>query len=285
MTVGLSASSHASTTCCGETPCASAAAPDRRDVRRPVRLADPAERRPGQERDPALLRRAATSPLPIGDVKSSASWFCTLTTSTIASRLLELLDARVGDADPAHLARVLELLERADRLGVGHVRIGPVELVEVDHVGLERAQRRLARGADVLRPAVERPRAAARAGVAALGGDEHAVAAAAQRLGDQPLVVADLVPSQAVRVGGVDQVHAGVERRVDRADRPVLVGAAARARAASRRGRSGRPRRRRACGSGSCRRPYPKRTSSGRHVVAQPLVGGLAQRPGAACAR
>ena len=98
-------------------------------------------------------------------------------------------------------------------------------LVEVDHVGLERRQRRLARGADVLGAPVELPRLP-RARVAALGGDEHAVAAAAQRLGDQPLVVADVAIVARVRVRGVDQVHAGVQRRVDRADRPVLVGPA-----------------------------------------------------------
>ena len=64
------------------------------------------------------------------------------------------------------------------------------------------------------------------ADVAALGGDQHAVAAALERLRDQPLVVADLVLAGAVGVGRVDQVDAGVERRVDDADPLRLVGAA-----------------------------------------------------------
>ena len=58
--------------------------------------------------------------------------------------------------------------------------------------------------------------------MARLGGDGHVVVAALERLGDQPLVVTDLVGVLAVGVGGVDQVHAGVERGVDRADRLLL---------------------------------------------------------------
>ena len=160
------------------------------------------------------LGRAAT-------VKPSDSWFWTETISATPSASSSWSTVAVGEADPAHLALVLELLERADRLGVGDVRVGAVVLVEVDAVGAERLQRRLAGLADVLGAAVELPRAAG-PDVAGLGGDEDVVVAALQRLRDQPLVVADLVLVLAVGVGGVDQVHAGVERGVDGADRLLL---------------------------------------------------------------
>ena len=45
----------------------------------------------------------------------------------------------------------------------------------------------------------------------------------AQRLGDEALVVAHLVGVQVVGVGGVDQRHAGVQRRVDGGERAVAV--------------------------------------------------------------
>jgi hypothetical protein len=60
--------------------------------------------------------------------------------------------------------------------------------------------------------------------VAALRGHDHVIAPPAQRLGDQPLVVADVVLVLRVGVGRVDQVAARVQRGVDRADRLVLAG-------------------------------------------------------------
>ena len=197
-----------------------------------------------------------------------------------AERHLELLDARVGDAHPAHLARVLELLEGADRLGVGHGRIGPVELVEVDHVGLERRQRRLARGADVLRAARRAPSPGPR-GCGRLGGDDHAVARgraapwrSAARRGRR----------RARRARTHRRCRSGSRRRPaprGSCGSPDPRRAGRRARAASRRARSGRPRRRRACVSSASFSPcLPEAHVFGRDVVAQPLVGRLAQRPG-----
>jgi hypothetical protein len=104
-----------------------------------------------------------------------------------------------------------------------------VELVQPDRLDPERPQRRLARRAQVLAAAVQRPRAVRRAGVAALGRDEDLVAVARparQRPGQQALVVADLVRTEAVRVGGVEQGDARVERGVHRAHGLGLVGPA-----------------------------------------------------------
>ena len=86
--------------------------------------------------------------------------------------------------------------DRADRLGVRDLRVGPVELVEPDGLDAEPLERGLAGLAQVLGRAVDGPAAVAGAQVAALGGDEHAGGVAAvggERLGDQRLVVADLV--------------------------------------------------------------------------------------------
>ena len=190
------------------------------DVGGAARLADAAERRPGQERDASP---GARLDLALGQRRRVAERQLVLDRDDLgdAERLLELVDVAVGEADPAHLALVLELLEGADGLGVGDVRVGAVVLVEVDAVGAERLQARLARLTDVLGAAVDLP-CAAGADVAGLGGDDDVVVAAVQRLGDQPLVVADLALVAGVGVGGVDQVDAGVERGVDRADRLLL---------------------------------------------------------------
>ena len=220
ITVGPSESSQASATRCGETPCALGGGADRVDLARALGPADAAERRPGEEREAAL--RAGVD-LALGQRRGVPERELVLDGDDLRDlqRLLELLDRAVGEADPAHLALVLELLERAHGLGVGDVRVRAVVLVEVDAVGAERLQRRLAGRADVLGAAVELP-GAARAGVTGLGGDDHVVVAALQGLGDQALVVADVVLVDGVGVGGVDQVDAGVERGVDGADRLLL---------------------------------------------------------------
>src|SRR4029079_12818888 len=51
-----------------------------------------------------------------------------------SARLFELLDRDVGDADVADLALVLELLQGPDRLLVGNLPVGRMQLVEVDLV-------------------------------------------------------------------------------------------------------------------------------------------------------
>jgi hypothetical protein len=96
----------------------------------------------------------------------------------------ELLERDVGDADVPDLALALQVVERADRLCVGDGRVGGMQLVEVDAIEAEAAQRRFTGRAKVARAAVGRPpgqfpfgipAAGARALVAALGRDEQAV--------------------------------------------------------------------------------------------------------------
>ena len=98
------------------------------------------------------------------------------------------------------------------------VGVRSVDLVQVDVVGLQAAQRVLDRGHD---PA---PRGALLIGIVAhraaeLRREDHAVAAPLERLADDLLGVA-------VGVGGVDEVDPRVQRFVDDADRVVVVGVA-----------------------------------------------------------
>ena len=145
--------------------------------------------------------------------------FWTETTSTIAARGGELLEADVGDADLAHLALVLQLLQRPDRLLVGDVGIGCVQLVEVDPLEPQAAQRALAGRAQVLRAPARLPPARPGRREAALGGDREALGIGMERLGDQFL--ADL---RAVGVGGVDQVDAELERAAQDREGFLVVG-------------------------------------------------------------
>jgi hypothetical protein len=134
----------------------------------------------------------------------------------------------VGDAREADLARVEQIADRPDRLLVGDARVRPVELVEPDGLDAEPLQRRVAGLLQVLRRAVQRPRAVARTQVTALRRDQHVRGVAAvlgHRAGDQGLVVTDLVGVPVIGVRGVDQRDAGLQRGVDGRDRTLLVGA------------------------------------------------------------
>ncbi len=90
-----------------------------------------------------------------------------------------------------------------------------MQLVEGDPLDAQRSEGALAGRSQMLRAAVPLP-TASRPGEPALGGHEHRLAIAApatQGLGDEPLVVADVGVVEAVDIGGVDQSHAGLERR------------------------------------------------------------------------
>jgi hypothetical protein len=128
------------------------------------------------------------------------------------ARLRELLQRDVRDAHVQDLALVLKLLERADGVLVGHLRIGRMQLVQVDPVELQPPQAGLAAFLQALRPGVARPLAGAGPPQAALGGDHEAGGVGMQRLGDQ--VLAHL---GAVRVGRVDQVDAELDHPMEQA--------------------------------------------------------------------
>ena len=84
ITVGPSESSQASATCCGETPCSSAAALTGSTSAVPSDLPMPPSGDHGRNAIPRSLH-ASTSPLASGDVKPSESWFWTETISATPS--------------------------------------------------------------------------------------------------------------------------------------------------------------------------------------------------------
>ena len=96
-------------------------------------------------------------------------------------------------ADRAAVDVCLDLAEALLERGLG---IDAVEVVEADRLGPERTQALLDLRAKHLGPALARA-------VAALGGDQHVVAVAGERLADRALALA-----ARVEVRGVDVAHA-----------------------------------------------------------------------------
>ena len=123
----------------------------------------------------------------------------------------------------AHLARLHQLVERADDLLDRHLGLVEVRVVEVDVVGAQAAQGRVGGGLDV---DAGQPRVL---GVLAdLGGDHDvgAVAARLDPLADDGLGLAALVARdpRRVRVGRVEEVAAGGRVRVEHGEGLRLVG-------------------------------------------------------------
>ena len=117
--------------------------------------------------------------------------------------LAQLRDGEVRAADLAHLARLDEFAQRAQRVGDGHRVVGVVQLVEVDVVGAESAQRVLAGAAHVVGLA---PKCVSSMRHAELGRDDDLVAAAPERHAEQHLGLGG-----AVDVGGVEEGDARLE--------------------------------------------------------------------------
>ena len=135
-------------------------------------------------------------------------------------RLHDVPAGVIRAADVADLAGTDEVVERGQRLLERRLAVPLMELVEVDPVGLEPLEARLAGGDQVMAriAAVVRPGAHREAG---LGGDQHVAALLAQRLADDLFGRAG-----GIDVGGVDHVDPGVEAdgdvplRLGEADRP-----------------------------------------------------------------
>jgi hypothetical protein len=133
------------------------------------------------------------------------------------------VDPGLRQADVANLALLDQLGEGAHGVLDRRVRVDAVLVVQVDVVGAEPSQRALDSDADVGGAAVEGPRAPAVVrDQAELGGQHHLVAAALERLADQPLVDVGTVD-----LGGVDERDAQVDGPVDGADRLGVVAARA----------------------------------------------------------
>ena len=136
-------------------------------------------------------------------------------------RLDEVPAVEVRAADVAHLPRPHQVVEGPQGLLDGRRAVHRVHLVEVEIVGLKAAQAAFELAEDVP------PRAALHVGPrshreAELGGKDHLVPPPLERLPDDRLRV-----GAGVDVGGVEEVGADVDRRVDHPPRRRLVGTSA----------------------------------------------------------
>ncbi len=124
--------------------------------------------------------------------------------------------------DVADLAGLHQLGHRTDRLLDRHVRVHPVQVVQVDDVGAEVAQRPVGGAPDVGGGAVAAVHGAVVVGLRGrLGGQDDLVAAVAEGAGDQLLVL-----ERPVRLCRVDEGDAGVDGVPQGRDGLPLVGAA-----------------------------------------------------------
>jgi len=132
------------------------------------------------------------------------------------ARLLDLPDVDVAQANRLDEPVAPQCLERTGARRQRRARIGRVQLIEVDAIDAERPPARLARGDEMARTAIGDP-ASLRTSQTALGGDTDARAIAvpaAEGARNQPLVVSGVVRIEAVRIGGVEERHAGIQCRV-----------------------------------------------------------------------
>ena len=132
--------------------------------------------------------------------------FCTAAIVTTRAGALDLLDAHLGDADVADRAAVDVRLDRAEALLERGLGIDPVQVVEADRLGPQRAQALLDLRARAP-PAGLRPRGSRPSWRPAL--PRRAV----ERLADRALALA-----ARVEVRGVDVAHARRDGLADEVD-------------------------------------------------------------------
>ena len=128
-----------------------------------------------------------------------------------------------GAPQVADLALVHEVRQRAQRVVDVGPRVGTVDLVQVDVVRVEAPEALLALADDPPAGVAAHVRVGAHVAVH-LRREHDVVAPSLKCLGDDRFGL----PGR-VHVGGVDEVDAGIERRVDHVDRLVVVGIAPRA--------------------------------------------------------
>jgi hypothetical protein len=129
----------------------------------------------------------------------------------LAVRAPERLYARFADADEPHLALRDELRHRADGIFDRHVRIDPMEVVDVDHVHPKALETRFTAFEYVFGTPVGGFAAVRQIDVAELARDERFAAPAFQRAAEQ-----HLVPRAPVRVGAVEEIDPEIECALDR---------------------------------------------------------------------
>ncbi len=142
-----------------------------------------------------------------------------------ASGLFDLSDVDVAEADRFDQTVSLQRGERADAGGERCPRVGRMELVEREAIHAERLAARLACRGKMSRASVREP-PSIRARQTAFGRDGNARAIAGpcrQRTSDEAFVVTGFGRVPAVGVRGIEEIHARVERGVQRGNGSRLV--------------------------------------------------------------
>ena len=134
----------------------------------------------------------------------------------VSGERLDLCRRVVRHADLADLALVAQRDEGGRDVGWVGEQVRAVDLVEVDHLDAHPLQRCLARRAEVLGRRV----VGDRRHDAALGGQHHPIPQVRRDRQDSPEILLDAAearaaPVEAVDVGVVDQVHSGIECRLE----------------------------------------------------------------------
>lgn len=146
-----------------------------------------------------------------------------------AARNVDLLDGGVGDTGLLRHALVHQLLDGFDGLVVRHLRIGAVEVQQVNGVHAERQCALLAATNQVLRATVHIPRGAAVgevAEVAHLGGHQHLVLRplpGLKGLAHQLFTGLFFAAGAVVGPSGVDVTAAGVQRGMQGFDADLVA--------------------------------------------------------------
>src|SRR5246127_5271496 len=127
----------------------------------------------------------------------------------------------LADAEKAYFALADKLAHRADRVLDRNGGIDPMDVIEVDDVGLEPPEALLTGFAHIFWPAVGEARVAEQSEIAKLARDDVIAAVLSDCLGYELLVAA---PS--IAIGGVEKIDADLARSPDRGDPGGTIGLA-----------------------------------------------------------
>src|SRR5438552_3066670 len=133
-------------------------------------------------------------------------------------RATNRLFAGLGETEEAHLPLAHELGHRADDVLDRHGAIHTMLIEQIDVVRLQAPQRTLHCLTNVRRPAIETDVRAVLELEAELGRDYHGIPLSFQRAAYQLLV-----RIRSVRLGGVEERHAKLDRAMDGGDGLLLV--------------------------------------------------------------
>ena len=135
------------------------------------------------------------------------------------TRLLDLVDAHLGKPERRDLPLVLHGLQLADLVGQWYLPVDAMQLQQVDAIDAEAAQAHLDLLAQVRRASDHMPLARAGTHEAGLRRDEHLLRVRVQRLAQDLLAHV-----RTVRISGVDEVDAELDRAPHDANALVAVG-------------------------------------------------------------